>query len=542
MKRNWNLGNGVIALLLAAATAVLLTVTAPAIGLTWDEPAYIAGAEAKAAWFEILARDPAQAFEPETRDAYWSVTHEHPPLDMAWSGLVWLAGRNFLDDMTAHRLGNILLVALLVGLLYSLVAEAYGRPAGLFAALALISMPRFFFHAHLAALDVPVAVAIFAVTFLFWRTVDRKGWWWGLLWGLAWGLALAVKLNAAFLPAALVFWFLLFRRKWSLVLRLALMGLLALPTFVAVWPWLYGLTRERFLEYADFHLEHFPIGQWYFGQFHLPPPWHFVLVITWAAVPLALILMAFVGMARARLGRQDRGLGWLLILSALVSVAPFLYGGNLLYDNDRLFMPLFPFLAALAGAGFGWTLAGLRRLLERIGRPALFAPAGLLLGALLLLPQSVAMGRQYPHLLSYYSEGVGGLTGAIRLGLETTYWCESYLAALPYINEHAQPGDRIWAEPWSHDVLIYYQTRGLLRSDLRILAPYPGLVSILGPDAPHPVAGDHTRGHWFIFQYRQTQYGEAGEDYFMIEYLRALGPPVYSVSYAGVPIMELYRR
>jgi hypothetical protein len=206
-------------------------------------------------------------------------------------------------------------------------------------------------------------------------------------------------------------------------------------------------------------------------------------------------------------------------------------------------MPVFPFLAALAGAGFGWALTGLRRLSERFQRPVLAAPAGLILGLALLTPQSLVMSQLYPHLLSYYSEGVGGLPGATRMGLETTYWCETFAAAFPYINEHAGRGDRIWAEPWSYDVLIYYQTQGMLRPDLKILAPYPGIPSILGPQVPGPVEGDYTSADWIIFEYRQTQYGEAGNEYAVLRYLRGLGhPPVFYVSYEDIPLMQLYHR
>jgi 4-amino-4-deoxy-L-arabinose transferase-like glycosyltransferase len=540
-KRSWKIGNGGMAVLLACLTAIILTVTAPAIGLTWDEPAYIAGADSVAAWFGVLVENPAQAFKPETIERYWTVNHEHPPVEKIWSGLVWSAARHVFDDLTANRLGVMLMAAFLVALLYLMVAQAYGKAAGLFAAAALISMPRFFFHAHLAALDVPVAVGTFAVTFLFWKTVDRKEWWWGILLGIAWGLAVATKLNGVFIPIALVIWFLVFRRKWTMVLRLFLMGVFAVLTFFLVWPWLYHQTWERVMEYVNFHLHHFQIGQWYLGQFTLPPPWHFALVMLWAVVPLTVLLLAFVGMARAGKGRQDNGLAWLLVISVFVSLSPFLFGKNLLYDNERLFMPVFPFLAALTGIGFGWALTGLRKLAERMKRPGLALPASILLAAALLTPQSVAMAGLYPHLLSYYSEGVGGLPGATKLGLETTYWCETYAAALPYINAHAKPGDRIWAEPWSYDVSIYYQMHGQLRSDVLILNDFPGSQSILGPGAPQPIYGTLMDADWYIFQYRQTQYGTAVENYLPVLVLRNK-TPVYEVSYQGIPLMRLYQR
>ena len=40
-----------------------------------------------------------------------------------------------------------------------------------FAAVAMGFMPRYFFHAHLAALDVPATVTIFAVIYLFWNRI-----------------------------------------------------------------------------------------------------------------------------------------------------------------------------------------------------------------------------------------------------------------------------------------------------------------------------------------------------------------------------------
>lgn len=531
-------GNGSIAFLLACLTAILLTATAPAIGLTWDEPFYIAGADSYAAWFGVLVKSPAQALSSASIDQYWTVNHEHPPVEKVWSGLVAKLARHVFDDLTADRLGVILMVALLVALLYLLVATTYGQAAGIFASLALISMPRFFFHAHLAALDVPVAVAAFAVTFLFWKTINLNNWAWGILLGVAWGLAVAVKLNGVFIPIGLVIWCLIFKRKWSFLLRFLLMGLSAMATFLMAWPWLYHQTWKRVLEYVNFHLDHFPIGQWYFGKFYLPPPWNFVLVMLAVVVPVSVLVLAIAGMARAGKGSKDRGLVWLLILSALVSIAPFLPGKSLLYDNDRLFMPVYPFLAALAGIGFDWLLKGLRGMLIWLKRPALNVPFGLLVGVFLLAPQSVAMAGQYPHLLSYYSEAVGGLPGATRLGLETTYWCETYAAALPYINAHARPGDRIWIEPWSYDILIYYQMHGLLRKDVFILTD-PFAFSIFGPGAPQPIYGNIYTADWVIFQYRQSQYGFSGEDYLPRNAIKGK-PPVFEVSFKGVALMDLF--
>lgn len=532
MKPHWKPGNKTIALLLACVTTIILTATAPDIGVTTDEPLYTEAAHSYAKWIYILIKNPAQAMSATTIETYWTYQHSHPPVEKIWSGLVYAATRGVFDNLTANRFGSILLVALLIALLYLMMAETYGKAAGLFASGALMSLPRFFFHAHLETLDVPIAVASFALTFLFWKTVDRKSWVWGLLWGVVWGLAVATKLNGVFIPIALVIWFLIFRRKWSVTLRLFLMGMVAIPIFFLVWPWLYYQTWTRVMDYVNFHLHHGLIGQYYLGQFYLPPPWHFVFVMLWAVVPLTVMLLFLTGIVHAGNGKRDGGLAWLLTISAFVSISPFIFGKSLLYDDERLFMPVFPFLAALAGIGFSWLVAGLKKLLERVKRPRLAVLAALIMGVALLVPQSVSIAGLYPHLLSYYSEGVGGLRGATKLGLESTYWCETFAAAIPYINAHAKPGDAIWA--YDKAVLLYYQKINILRPDVWVLAKYP---SIVPGKKGYGLFGT---AQWYIFQYNQSSFGPGGEENYLPLQILETQTPVYEVDYQGVPLMKLY--
>jgi 4-amino-4-deoxy-L-arabinose transferase-like glycosyltransferase len=532
MKHQWKLGNITIAILLASMTAIILTATAPDIGLTWDETIYIKAADSNAQWIYMLVKDPARAIKAETIDSYWMINHQSAPMEKIWSGIIWLGSRHVFDPLTANRFGPILLVALLVGLIYLLIAESFGKAAGLFASAVLMCLPRFFFHAHLAELDVPVAVASFALTFLFWKTVDRKSWAWALLWGVGWGLTVATKFNGVLVLIALAVWSLIFRRKWFVAVRLLLMSVAAIPTFFLVWPWLYHQTWTRTMDYVNFYLHHGKLGQWYLGRFYLPPPWHFVFVMLWAVVPITAMVLFLIGILRAGNGKRDGGLTWLLAISAFVSISPFIFGMTLLYDNERLFMSVFPFLAALAGIGFGWLVTWLRRLLGRVKLPALAIPISLLVGIVLLMPQVMSMIRLYPHLLSYYSEGVGGVPGAAKLGLETTYWGETFADAIPYINAHAKPGDAIWV--LDKAVLQYYQEIGLLRQDVWLMSKYPK--NIPGQKG----YGLFGEANWYVFIYYQTIYGPAGEaDYLPLQILKKQ-TPVFEVSYQGVPMMKLY--
>lgn len=551
--------DGAIALALALLTCALLTATAPQIGLTWDEPAYIAASEVYVAWLERLWNAPAYALSPQGIRTYWDINHEHPPLDKVWSGVVWSAARQFTDDLTAHRLGNILVVGALVALLYLSVARSYGPGAGLAAAATLLALPRFFFHAHLAALDVPAAAGVFAVTALFWHTRARPGFGWDPLLGVCWGAALATKINALFVLPTLLVWALLLRpahprvSRRRLVGRLAVAGAIGLPLFVALWPWLYHDTWERLDGYVRFiTVDHWEIGQWYLGTWSMPPPWHFAFVMLLAATPLATLLLAGAGLAaglydalRGRRtseqatpgAREGGGPALLWALSALVPLLALAVGQTKVYDNERLFMPVLPFLAALAGVGLARLL---RMAWGALGRGAALLIRPFVVAALALaafVPQLATGAVLYPHLLSYYSEAVGGLPGAVRLGLETTYWCETYAAALPHINARARPGAVVWAEPWSHDVLLYYQLQGRLRPDVRV-ALTKGAGSILASKGAEGVPAEIDEADFVIVAYRETGLFVHPQ----IQRWVAGREPVLRVERFGVPLMELYER
>jgi 4-amino-4-deoxy-L-arabinose transferase-like glycosyltransferase len=536
--------------LIMVLTLVLLVATEPQIGLTWDEDIYMRASEIYTSWFGKLITQPAAALTKYGIDQSWSFNNEHPPLDKIWSGIVWLGARFIFNDETAHRLGNMILVSVMVGLLYWLIAESYGFAAGLATVAALLTLPRFFFHAHLAALDMPATCAVVFVTFLFWKTKDNLSWKWTLILGLVWGLAFATKVNAVFVPPILFLWALLFRRQLRLLVRIVVMTLIGVPFAFSIWPWLYPDIPARVLSYLGFvTVEHWKIGQWYLGKLYMPPPWHFPFVMVWAVVPLTLTVLYWIGIVRAGWKwREADSLGGLLFLNVLVPILALTTGKSMVYDNERLMMHVFPFLAALAGMGFGWLLIGIQWATDRLQKPRWAVPVTGLAVLLAFLPQSISLVRLYPHLLSYYSESVGGIPGAARLGLETTYWCETYSAALPYLNEHAKPGDMIWVDPLSQNVMVYYQVHGRLRSDVKIAySPYAPTWPFVYDEYGPPTPATHSTSDFIVLQYRQTlmESTRANPDrHFFSPHpdfqWTSAHKPVYQLSQDGVPIMEIY--
>jgi 4-amino-4-deoxy-L-arabinose transferase-like glycosyltransferase len=530
-----------IAAAIGLITAVVLLLTTGGIGVTWDEPVYIASSNSYTAWFQQLISHPALALKPEAIDAAWAVVHEHPPLVRIYSGLIWSVARSLTDDLTAHRLGNILLAGLMAALLYKMAAEEINRLAGIASVIALFTMPRFFFHAHLIELDLPVAALSVIVAYIFWRTKESERIRDGLLLGVAWGLALAVKDTAIFVLPALLLWVLIVRPKEHLVFRILIAGAVAVPVFFLLWPWLYHSTVSRLIEYFLFpFLAHWMNREFYLGRIYTTTPWHYPFVMIFAVVPLGTTLLYLAGIARSAIKPRIRPFGLFLIVNALAPLLIQTSGRFTAFDGERFGMATFPFLAALAGLGFAWLAQMVRVLLRRFRAPILSSAVYCTLGILLVLSPILDTLRLYPHLLSYYSEQVGGLPGAVDLGLEPTYWCDMYIEAVRYINASAKPGDTVWTEGSSFRVMLYYQLIGVLRSDVKLSVP-PGSTSIFGPDLPFPaVQEDYTRADIVVVQNHKILFYDNNTEPNAFSVWTSERIPVNQWSLDGVTVLSIY--
>jgi 4-amino-4-deoxy-L-arabinose transferase-like glycosyltransferase len=536
----WNSGKR--AILIGVLVTVILVATAGNIGVTRDEPAYIAASQSYSEWFHRLVFGPHGILNRSVIDASWSVNNEHPPFDKILSGVVWGLTNDLLSDLLAHRLANMLLFGVMAAFLYHMVADELGDWSAIGTIAALLTMPRLFFHAHLAALDVPAAGMIVIVTYVFWRTKESARFRYTILLGLVWGLAIATKINAAFVLPTLFLWALIFRRKFYILLRLALCTLIGLPVFIGIWPWLYYETVARVEAFLSLQtVSPWEIPQYYLHKIFMTPPWHFPFVMLVAVVPLGTCIVSGLGTLRGFLRRRDRAFVFLLVFNALVPLLLVAAGQTMVYDNERLFMPAFPFLAALAGSGFGWIVKSAGALFVRFRIPKFLTPIVVFAAACVVwIPPILSMITFSPYWLSYYSETVGGLPGAAKLGLETTYWCESYHEAVLYINANAQPGDTIWAPPSTVDVLVYYQMQGILRKDV-VLASSTNLESVFGSEALGKQAvEDFSDADFVVIQQRESLlYDQAGQPTEVLAWTSAR-TPAFRVQRAGTPILDIY--
>jgi len=526
---------------IAIGTILIVCSTINHYGLTYDEGWYISRSARAREWAGALLTDPAFALSGEGIQRYWAaetrsgeqvLKEQQPGAVKLVGGLLGYPLGVVFGIGFPERAGTALFLAGCLVALYLLITGVWGRAAAWFAVGALLLMPRVFAHAHLCALDVPVMSMMLVSVALMFAAVRRSSLPLAALSGLAWGVALSCKINALFVPLILGIWILALHRPFALraALSLAVGGPVG---FLATWPWLWHHTGSRLADYLHFQLQHYPVAVSYFGHVSTHQPWHYPPVMTAITTPPITLALGLVGVAlavrelRHRAGeapeaddqarwRQSQAL--LVLLGALFTIGLNCLPNAPKYTGVRLFLPFFPFLAALGAIGFG---AIATELAQRVpaGEGRLLSPlrAKVLLAGLALLPAlRVAIGT-HPYQLSYYNILIGGTRGAVARGMEATYWGDSYMAVCNDLAPRLQPGDTVWVDlPGCQWIIEQY------------LKPVcPGL-RFASAGWPPPETS------WAIVQNKASELSPAARA------LMGSGPPVYAAELDGVPLSLLY--
>jgi 4-amino-4-deoxy-L-arabinose transferase-like glycosyltransferase len=555
----------------SAIVFALLLCTATSIGVTWDEPIYSQAAENAARWFGTLLRGgPSAAFEQTAFGIGWGLVNEHPPLVRVLNGLGWALTRGVLPAPTTHRVGTMVLAALTVGVLAAATARRSGAAAGLFAAAALLAMPRVFFHAHLGALDFAHAATWFLATLAFYHATSSRRWWAPLLAGLGLGLALLTKIDAVLLLPYWGAWLLLYRRNGRAWLVFLLSLPVALVVLIAGWPWIWKDPVGGLANWVSFFRVHFEIRQWFAGHLYVQTPWYLPVAIAAITTPVVLLVLAAVGALRGSRGkaatepkqeatgkRQVASSDWigLQVLGVLVTLGYYMLPITAIHDQDRLLLPAFLNMAVLAGIGFaivgdrmartsGHWLVRLVDIKLTARRAATSPVTGYAirigLAILLLLPGVLGIVRLHPFELSYYNELVGGMPGAQRLGMETTYYASTYGYFLPELNR-LPAGSKLWVMPNSWGIIYYYQRNGLLRDDIIPMRP-PGWGSFYDDSGVQHAEGGLGSADYALIDRRQTTFNDVIPEYaIQLEWARTKSE-IARLEREGVLLAALYSK
>jgi hypothetical protein len=213
-----------------------------------------------------------------------------------------------------------------------------------------------------------------------------------------------------------------------------------------------------------------PISTYYLGRvWGYRVPGHHVIVMSLITVPLSILVLAGWGTAAIARHWEDRPVGGLCLTQILFFLALMAAPGSPNHDGVRLWLPMFPFVALLAGRGF----ASMSRILRHRVPERKALLASLVLGVVFFLPPYLQTVRAAPLYLAYYNELIGGVKGAERAGMESTYWLEAVTPAfLERVGETLPVGARLAVWP-NIEHYQWLQAHGMLRSDIVVTEQMP---------------------------------------------------------------------
>jgi dolichyl-phosphate-mannose-protein mannosyltransferase len=430
----------------AAVAFVFLAATSRAIPIVWDEGEYLGRAAQLAGWFRLIATPSSpdgglHAFSARVIHDQWIAINwyeGHPGWALVPMAITKLLFGGGLAELTAARLGTILIVSAACSAVAFHMRNTFGTVSAIVAVTALLTFPRLFSEEHFATLD----AQLMAWWLMLWasdllRRSDTAGL---LRTGMLAGFTSAAKFTGwlAWIPIVVSR---LITRDRRHVIGLLVIIPVGLLTFFVVSPPLWHHPRSEFLAHVNLNLHrnlNIPIT--FFGERYDQDhtlPWYNTLAWLLLVTPLPLLILGSAGLASCASRRDGPSISlmlhWatLMIVRALPGVPP--------HDGIRLFLPAFGFWCVLAGVGgqavWDWSsqLADARRML--LARAALVAA---------LAAGGVNLARYYPQTLSHYSALVGGVRGATALGMEPAYWWDSLDSeVLAWINEHTEPDERV---------------------------------------------------------------------------------------------------
>jgi 4-amino-4-deoxy-L-arabinose transferase-like glycosyltransferase len=473
-----------VAALWAIATVLVAAATAPAQGIGRDEGIYLVAAESYAAFFSEAARAPSRA--RSLADRHFRINHEHPPLAKELYGAshaLFTRGLGW-THLQGFRAGAFLVAGLLSWLLATTGGALAGLPGALLAPALFWAVPRHFYHAHPAALDLPITALWLATVLAYRRSLRERARGWALATGLLLGAALAVKHNAWFLPPLLVLHWLAGaaraprgatwrERARSIPLAFGAMAILGPLVLLASWPWLWHDTLARLGGYLAFHLRHENYSWHYLGEVLRDPPFPvaYPFVVTALTVPAAVLFTMIAGLAQAGLrlagalrergGAAQAGASdeLLLLLNALFPLALIAWPTVPHFGGVKHWLPAMPFLALL----------GARALVTacRTLWPARGGALTAVVAAVVLAPATYAVFHVHPYGTAAYNELAGGAPGAASLGMQRQFWGDDVVGLLPELDRHAMPGARVWWQETAGLAVQAWQRDGRVRADLR---------------------------------------------------------------------------
>lgn len=462
-------------------------------------------------------------FDSRVVSWFWPFAREEPHGHPPFYALVGLAGDVLTPnwpDLPRARLGPILLFSLCSGFLFSFVARRWGYWAAAVSAGAWVFQPNLFGHGHYASYDGVLCSLWLLALFAFGAAVNeseekdeaspdnrRFPWPAAIFFGLILGCAMADKLTGWFLPLPFLAWAAIQRRRLPFVVLVIGIGIGLVTVFALNPPWWTEPFSGplRFFKSNLTRGQTIPIPVLFLGKIYQTPveslPWYNTIVWTILVTPVGLLLLGLLGAFRAVAKRTTESLGLLVLFNWLFLLSLRALPNTPGHDGVRLFLPAFGVLALLSGLGVAL-------LAQWAGRAARW------IASISLVEAVVSVMVMMPVPLSYFSPIVGGPPGAVRLGMEPTYYWDALDAdALAWLRSNTRPGQTIQFSSFPTSWLYLRETGAL-----------PSRLAPLDPGAPA----------WYVLQNRPGAWSPWDRA------LVSQATPAYTVTKLGAPLIWIF--
>ena len=441
-------------------------------GATWDEtPRHISGQvtadyiEGKINNFNSLEGDSIY-YGPffETLNHYFGNALEKP---------------FHMGEMDAFHVLIILISILGILFFFKLVSEMFSGKTALLSSTLLMTYPVFFAHSHYNSKDIPL-FSLFIVTLYFLYTgFKHEKIWTIIIGGIFCGLLLDTRIDGflllpVFFGAYILFIVFGLKKSWEEWISHVKKDILFTFVFVAVasvtvyiaWPalWHNPLLFFRALNYFLHH-------SWgenvlYFGKLYPERhiPWHYAPFFLVATTPLAVLILAIIGLAIAtkRILRGEKFFEITLVfLWLFLRLGLAILPESVKYDGIRQFLIIVPAFIIFAAIGFDFILEKIPNYFLKIKKWKI--QAGIIFVIFFWI--IFEFFKIFPFGGSYFNETVRFIFPKnLDKKFDFEYWGPSYRQGISWLNENAELNS-MFCVPIAEHLIKFYSVRPDLKFD-----------------------------------------------------------------------------
>ncbi|MDR2346685.1 MAG: glycosyltransferase family 39 protein [Planctomycetaceae bacterium] len=412
----------------------------------------------------------------------WSGTidqegHPQLPIFFAAAGKIILSDKYFSKKFRL-RFISLFFVSISFTVLFYRLKNEFDLLTAWFSIISILLIPHLFALLLIAVWDSCLIASWICCLAFFPKSLDKTKD--TVIFGFCLGLAFSSKFSGFVIPIPFAVWSIIILlsdklpSKVVIFKRIFIVTIISFCTFFIFNPpfWsdpIFGIIRFFYLNiYREINIPIMFLGRIY--DLYHPLPFYNTFFWTIITIPLGLFFFFIVGCYSIlfRLNKRNENLlseltkrrfGLLLILNFIVLLLIRMLPNMPVHDGTRLFVGSYVFLGIISGIGA--TIIWRSKKIVII-----FASKNILSQVITIMIFAVSLFNifwYYPQWLSFYNFAVGGLSGAVKIGMEATYYWDGFdNEVIEWLNENTGKDELILFSKFSPDTFLIYREDGVL--------------------------------------------------------------------------------